>query len=389
MLTLTPEEKSIATTIKRLKDEAGSHSPSVFTLCNELPSLEMKVDACFLSNPYATDLFLKYLEEDLIRNNKLRDILEFYPSQNKVIAKILSKQLNIQPKHIFMANGAIETIQAIIHNFVIRKILINLPTFSPYYEFAKEGVEVIYNNLDKRDNFQLPIEQFIQYVKKENPDTIVLINPNNPTGSYIKLSDIKYLIQELQEVENIVIDESFIHFSFEDETYNYKSAAELVNYYDNLIIVKSVSKDFGIAGIRGGYALMSEKKVNFLLKNGYLWNISGLAEYFFNLYAQDSFYQEYEKVRVKFIQDTHIFFANLSAIKQIKAYPSLANFALVELVDGSKCSDFCYKLLIKHGVYTRTCADKTGLNGEFVRIAARSESENKIIIDSIRDMFLC
>ncbi len=100
MLILDSEEKSIADTIKRLKEEAGSHSPSVFTLTNELPALKIKVDACFLSNPYATDLFIKYLEDDVIKNNKLRDILEFYPSQNKVIAGTLSKNLNIPTENI-------------------------------------------------------------------------------------------------------------------------------------------------------------------------------------------------------------------------------------------------------------------------------------------------
>jgi histidinol-phosphate/aromatic aminotransferase/cobyric acid decarboxylase-like protein len=154
MLVLNREEKAIAATIKRLKDEAGSHSPSVFTLSKELPSLKMKVDACFLSNPYATDLFLRYLEDDIIIKNKLRNILEFYPSQNKVIAEILSKHLRIPSDFIIMGNGAIETIQAVIHNFVKRKVLINLPTFSSYYEFTKQGVEVIYNNLKKK---QLPV----------------------------------------------------------------------------------------------------------------------------------------------------------------------------------------------------------------------------------------
>jgi len=389
MLVLNREEKAIAATIKRLKDEAGSHSPSVFTLSKELPSLKMKVDACFLSNPYATDLFLRYLEDDIITKNKLRNILEFYPSQNKVIAEILSKHLRIPSDFIIMGNGAIETIQAVIHNFVKRKVLINLPTFSSYYEFTKEGVEVIYNNLKKTNNFQLDLEQFIQLVKAEKPDTIVLINPNNPTGSYTELADINYLLEELQEVENIIIDESFIHFSFEDNTYSFKSAEGLVQAYDNLIIIKSMSKDFGIAGIRGGYALMRPEKVTFLLKNGYLWNLSGLAEYFFNLYVKDSFYQEYEKIRVKFIKEAQEFFTNLSAIKQIKTYPTFANFILIELVDGSKCDDFCYKLLIRHGIYTRTCADKIGLDGEFVRIAARSKIENQMIIDSIQEIFLC
>jgi histidinol-phosphate/aromatic aminotransferase/cobyric acid decarboxylase-like protein len=387
MLSLTKSEKSIANSIEYLKSQSGSHSPSVLTLLAQIPTVKMKIDACFLSNPYATQLFLKYLERDLLRTNKIKDIIEFYPSQNHFIAKILAQTLKIAPGKIFVGNGASEVIQAIIHSFTHHKIMIALPTFSPYYEFAEPGVDVVFTTLDRNCNFQLDIDRYIDRVKRERPDTIVLINPNNPTGGYINRADIKHIVEELPDVDNIIIDESFIHFAFEDDTYRLESAAELADTFENLIVIKSMSKDFGIAGIRAGYALMSEDKVDRLLKNGYLWNVSGLAQYFFTLYAQPTFLQEYELVRIRYIKEAQNFFHQLSEFPSIKIYPSMANFALIELIDGSTATNFTIKMLANQGIYTRNCGDKVGLSGEFIRIAARTKVENQSIVQAISHLF--
>jgi len=387
MIKLTEAEATVAAKIKRLKDEAGTHSPSIFTIAEKLPELNILVDACFLSNPYATELFFTYLKRDLVESRKMRDVLEFYPSQNSVIAEILSSCLNIAPRNIFIGNGAIEVIQAVLHNFTKNKIMVNIPTFSSYYEFVKDGIEVIFNQLHKVDNYKLNIERYLQRVHEEKPDTIVIINPNNPDGGYVKYSDIKYLLANVTSVETVIIDESFIHFAYEDETYEMKSATELIKEYPNLIVIKSMSKDFGIAGVRAGYAVMNQHRVSYLLKNGYLWNSSGLAEYFFRLYVHPSFLHEYEKVRIQYIQETQQFFSQLSSIPEIKLYPGMANFGLVELLDGSTSTDFVSKLLISYGIYTRNCADKIGLEGQFVRIASRNKQENLSIINSIKRCF--
>lgn len=388
MLLLTQEEQAISSKIRQLKSDAGSHSPSIFTLLDQLPSINLKVDACFLSNPYATALFLRHLQNDLVATGKLRALLEFYPSQNRHIASHLSQSLNIAAHNIFVGNGAIEIIQAVIHEFVKQKLIVNLPTFSSYYEFAKPNVEVVFNHLDKRSNFTLDVEHYIQMVKREQPDGIVLINPNNPDGGYLTLAQIEQIVESLPEVETIIIDESFIHFSWEDETYSYKSAQHLLNANQNVVIVKSMSKDFGIAGIRAGYALMSKPRVDALLQHGHLWNVSGLAEYFFQLYAQDEFFQAYETVRLQYVRETQNFFQQLAEIPGLRTYPSKGNFALVELLDGSKASDFCLKLLVNHGVYLRNCDDKLGLDGEFVRIASRTELENQQILQAVRSTWL-
>ena len=386
MIILTNEEKAIVNAIKQLSDEAGTHSPSIFTIAEELPQLEIKVDACFLSNPYATDLVLDNFTKELIHTNKFRKVIEFYPSQNQVIANVLSNHLNVPAKNIFIGNGAIEIIQAVLHSFTTRKIIVNIPTFSPYYEFVKSDIEVVFGELNQDDNLRINIEKYIQLVEKEKPDTIVLINPNNPSGGYINLADIKYLVNQLWWVENIIIDESFIHFAHEDEAYAIKSATMMTKEFKNLIIVKSMTKDFGIAGIRAGYAVMDKEKVDYLLRYGHLWNVSGLAEYFFRLYVQDEFQKKYEKVRIRYIQEAKHLFSELAAIAGLKVYPSMANFFLVELTNGATSSDFVSKLLIKYGVYIRDCSDKIGLDGEFVRIASRTQAENEIIVSSVKDV---
>lgn len=386
MIQLNENERAIAAHLKQLKDQAGTHSPSIFTLAEKIPDLHIKIDACFLSNPYATDLFLDYLKRELIDTGKMRDILEFYPSQNAVIAEILASCLHISPENIFIGNGAIEIIQAVLHRYAGKKIIVNIPTFSSYYEFATSGTEVVYYQLSKDNDYALNIEHYCEFVHNQSPDTVVLINPNNPDGGYLSFETMKYLLDKFSSVPTVIVDESFIHFAFEDDNYSLRSVAELVQEYPNIVVVKSMSKDFGIAGVRAGYAVMKNDRVKELLQNGFLWNSSGLAEYFFRLYVREDFLSEYEKVRVRYIKETQIFFSQLKSISGIKLYPSLANFGLVEICDGSSAADFVSKLLIAHGIYTRNCSDKIGLDGEFVRIASRKLEENTVILTAIRDL---
>lgn len=120
----------------------------------------------------------------------------------------------------------------------------------------------------------------------------------------------------------------------------------------------------------------------------YLWNLSGLAEYFFRIYIQEDFQAMYQKARIKYIDITQKFIKKISQIDGIKSYPSQANFVLIELLDGSNAFDFCNKLLISKGIYTRNCSDKIGLQGEFIRIASRTKKENKKIINSTIELLL-
>jgi histidinol-phosphate/aromatic aminotransferase/cobyric acid decarboxylase-like protein len=148
-----------------------------------------------------------------------------------------------------------------------------------------------------------------------------------------------------------------------------------------------MSKDFGIAGIRAGYAIMDEEKVNELLKNGYLWNSNGLAEHFFRLYSQQDFVTKYQIVRKKYITETQKFIKDMSKVPNIKVYPSTANFVLLELPEGVSSETISSILLIRHSIYVRNCDDKIGLNGNYLRIASRGKIDNHHIIESLMELF--
>lgn len=371
-----------------LKSASGTHSPSMLTILEKIPDLKIKVDACFLSNPYATDLFLEYFNNELLKSKKISRVLEFYPSQNSVIADLLGEHLGINPKKIFVCNGAIEAIQAVMHQFVKGKVVINIPTFSSYYEFINKDSEAVFYTLEKENTFILDPDIYISFVRKIKPNSIVIINPNNPDGGYIKYQDLKRIVEELHGiVENIIVDESFIHFAFENSDLELKSIIQLTDEVSNLIIIKSMSKDFGIAGIRAGYAVMDEEKVEQLTSNGYLWNLNGLAEYFFRLYTRPDFRNKYEEIRKKYIIETLIFISELNKIRNIRVYPTKANFVLIEILDGRTAEEITNTLLIKYGIYVRNCSDKKGLKGQFIRLAARSASENDQVLLTFRDLF--
>ena len=376
----TPTESALIRKLLALKAAAGSHSPSVMTIRERLAELRIDVDACFLSNPYATALFLRKLQADLLDTGKIRDVLEFYPAQNAVIAERLAKFLQIRAEQLFIGNGAIEIIQALMHRYAGNKILVNVPTFSSYYEFAPAGSDVVLHQLRKEDDYRLDVPRFLARVNEEKPSTVVLINPNNPDGNYLPLEELHAIVAQLQQVELVIVDESFIHFAYEDPTFAMRSAVGLLDDFDNVAVVKSMSKDFGIAGIRAGYVAMREDRVRGLLDNGYLWNVNGLAEYFFAEYVDPDFQQAYERVRVRYIAESQEFFDALAQLPGLRVVPSMANFALIEILDGPTADEFAFHMLVRHGVYTRTCSDKVGLEGEYIRVASRSRDENRAIV---------
>ena len=382
----TPDEASVADQLTKLKAAAGSHSPSLLTLREQLPHLDIAVDACFISNPYATQLFLDHLQRELIDTGAIRDVLEFYPSQNEVIAELLASQLGIGPESLFVGNGAIEIIQALIHNVARRRVLVTLPTFSSYYEFAAGRVEVAFHTLSKDDEFRLDPEEYLARVREVEPDMVVLINPNNPDGSYLPHGDLLHILDGLPPEVTAVVDESFIHFAFEDLNLDIRSVIPECEHHPNLVVVKSMSKDFGIAGIRAGYAVMHPDRVGDLLRNGYLWNSNGLAEYFFRLYCRADFLESYDLVRKQYILETQLFYRQLAKVPGTRTYPSMANFALVEILDGVSADLVTQHLLVRHGVYVRTCSDKIGLDGEFLRVASRGLRDNQRIIDALGDV---
>jgi histidinol-phosphate/aromatic aminotransferase/cobyric acid decarboxylase-like protein len=385
--TISAMEQRFIDELNALKAESGSHSPSLYTLRDRLPGLEIRVDACFLSNPYATDLFISRLKSDLIDTGDLRKVLEFYPSQNHHVAGLLARALGIEQQNIFICNGAIEAIQASIHRFAGSRVGVIIPTFSPYYEYLRRDQEAFFYKLERENDFALDVDDFIEFVSSNRIDTVCLINPNNPNGGYVPIDGMRKLLAAFADLDLIVLDESFIDFAYEDEQRNRQSLVVDAAQMPNVVLVKSMSKDFGIAGLRAGYAVMSPERVTELLQNGYLWNINGLCEFFFRLFAEPEFQGQYAAARLRYLDEASRFFESLSEIEHLRTYSTKANFCLVELDAVVPLPMFVPLLLVRYGVYIRDCRDKIGLeDGQYVRIAGRKESENEVMLEALRDV---
>jgi histidinol-phosphate/aromatic aminotransferase/cobyric acid decarboxylase-like protein len=386
-LNLSANEKQLIGTLSAIKAESGSHSPSLYTLKDRIPGLDISVDACFLSNPYATDLFIERLTSDLIETGELRKVLEFYPSQNNHVAALLEPVVNVERDQIFVCNGANEAIQAALHRFAGSRVAVVLPTFSPYYEYLLPDQKSFFYKLTRNNDFALDVDDFINFTLDNQVDTVCLINPNNPNGGYVPTVGMQKLLDAFAHLDLVVLDESFIDFAYEDEQRGRLSLAAQAAEMPNVVLVKSMSKDFGIAGIRAGYAIMSSQRVRSLVSNGYLWNISGLTEFFFRLLAEAEFQDDYAKARLRYLDEAVVFFDALSKIDRLRAYSTKANFCLVELDKALPIELVAPLLLIRHGVYIRDCRDKIGLeDGQYVRIASRKASENEVMLAALQDV---
>lgn len=373
-MTLTHEEEVFYLKYKEMKMAAGSHAPSIYQLIKECPQIKINIDACFLCNPYAFDLFMQHFSK-----TDVEKYIKFYPPQNHEIARNISVFNNIPCERILVGNGAIEIIQSLFSNFVDKKIMITMPSFSAYYEIAEGKNTIIPYFLEKTNDFNVDTEDYISFIIENKPDVVVIINPNNPTGTLIKKEDLVKIHKALSIDQLLVIDESFIHFSSDDETLEKYSIA-----YQNIIVIRSLSKDFGIAGIRLGYAIMPEQIIQNLCKTGFLWNSNGLAYHFTELMIDADFINSYNLARSLYISSRDDFFIKLKKQKDILVYPSSANFFLIETIQDP--AKVFIKLLFQYGIYTRILNDKIGLEGSFVRIASKNQTENNKIVNALKEL---
>ena len=385
-MAITPLERELVDRFAQLKRTSGSHSPSLNSMREAFPDVRVDIDACYLSNPLATDLFWNYFNLDALDDPQLlKRMLEAYPSQNRIIAERLSPAVGVPANRIFVANGATEAIQAIMQHYSMH-VHVNVPTFSPYYEFASGPRSVTMFQTREEDDFRLDPEHYVDSVIASRADTAVLISPNNPDGYCIPEDELRWILGRLSGLSTVIVDESFIHFARDWGFDSWPTLVDVTEKYPNVTVIKSMSKDFGVAGIRAGYAIMNSRRVDQLLENGYLWNINGIAEYFFSLFARPEFISEYRNVLRTYRSYIDRFTSMTRGADFVRSYPTSANFQLMRLLNGMTSELATALLLVKHGVYVRNCADKVGLQGEFIRVAIRTDDENTRVFDALEDV---
>ena len=375
MIQLSEKEQCFYDKFLELKRQAGSHSPSIFKLLKDFPEVSVKVDACFLCNPYAFDLFYEHLQK-----TDLQKYIKFYPPQNHEVAANIAKWRGIPAERILVGNGAIEIIETLMGNLKDVSVVLPLPTFSTYYEAVnREVVKLHPYYLTPENQYRLNIENYLEFVKKVSADVIILVNPNNPTGTLVSRKDVIIFHQSLAPWQTLIVDESFIDFASE-ETSIEKYAIE----QQNIIIIRSLSKDFGIAGLRLGYGVLPAEDILNMLSKSFLWNSNGIAYFFTELLADKKFQKKYEKAKNDYNAARDSFYQELLDLG-LDVIPSQANFFMIKT--PGEPGPYFTKLLYAHGIYTRILNDKWGLDGGYIRIASKDRRENRQMLHAIRQIW--
>lgn len=307
-------------------------------------------DYCYLVNPY-------FPPEQMVEELKasFKTLLTQYPSGAAQQSLLAGKIFNILPENIVVGNGAAELISS-IGKKLSGKVVVPYPTFNEYPERFTNS-QIIPLNTENAD-FSYSAADIINLVKKENANSVLLINPDNPSGNFIKKEEIFTLLDELKKLNvTLVFDESFIDFAEKNLRYTLLNQ-EILEKYPNLIVVKSISKSYGVPGLRLGVLANADSDlIQQIKKTNSIWNINSFGEYYLQIYEKYS--KTYASACDKIADERNRFIKELSSIKNLKVYPSQANFILCKLSGDNNSRKLAIDLLENCNIYIK---DLTGKN---------------------------
>ena len=332
-------------------------------------------DYCYLVNPYFPPV---KMQEEM--KAFFYDLLSQYPSGLNTQNILAGKMFKVEAENILVGNGASEFIRA-IGNVFDGTFGMMLPTFNEYPESLK--YERVVSHLSKKDGFIYSIKDLKDLADKS--DNLILINPDNPSGHFNNKDGLIDLLDYMKNTgKHLIVDESFVDFA-KDGNLHSIIEQDLIDTYQNLTIIKSISKSYGIPGIRLGVVVSSNIDVLRKFRQEVtIWNINSFGEYFLQIigkYKAD--YQEACEF-IRFERDR--FFDKLSGIPFIKVYKSEANYFLCKVVRKYSSTQLA-ELLIEEGFYIKDLAGKAGFeDGNYIRIAVRNEIDNDSLINKLRDI---
>ena len=335
------------------------------------------LDYCYLVNPYFPP---KALVNEMKANFAI--LMESYPSGDKQQSLLAGKIFNVKPEHIAVGNGAAELI-ASISELKNSKIVVPYPTFNEYPERFGDN-KVVWMRVNK-DDFSYTTEEVIKTVKDNNADTVLLINPENPSGHYFVKEDVLSLAFQLKEMgKTLILDESFADFAKTDIRFTFITE-ELLNECPNVIVIKSISKSYGVPGFRlGVLASSDESLITNVQKNTSIWNINSYGEFFLQIF--DKYKKLYSVGCDKIVAERERFTTELSKIEGITVYPSQANYVLCKLTGKISSQDLAVKLLDNHNIFIKDLSSKKGFEqGHYIRLAVRSSKENDFLLTALRE----
>ena len=335
------------------------------------------LDFCYLVNPYFPP---KKMIDELKYNFKV--LLEQYPSGLDVNSSLVAKIFDIKKENIVVGNGAAELIKSVIEK-IDGNIGFIRPTFEEYPNRHNSEKSIVF--IPKNDNFSYTAKDIIEFYSDKDIEALVLINPDNPTGNYICKKDIFTLIDWAKDKKiKFILDESFVDFA-EEENSTFLND-KLLNLYDDFIVVKSISKSYGVPGIRLGIIATSNSHlISMIKKDVSIWNINSFGEYYLQIY--DKYKKVYANALIEIKNARKIFLNELNKIEEFRVVPSQANYFTIELKKGNS-KELCSKMLENYNIFIKDLTSKINLkNREFIRVAVRNIEDNEIFVSAVKDYF--
>ena len=331
------------------------------------------LDFCYLVNPFFPT---RRMKEEMQAN--FSTLLTEYPSGMHVNSLLGAKYFGVRPEYLCVGNGAAELIKCAMEQHIDGKAGVIFPTFEEYPHRLKPGqiVQFVPNNVD----FSYTVDDLESFFGNSDISTLLLINPDNPSGNYIPIEDILQLTEWCREHKiKIIVDESFVDFT-DGYANNSLLNNRILETYPNLMVMKSISKSYGVPGLRlGVFATSNRDLIAAMKKEVAIWNINSFAEFYLQIFGK--YEKNYYEACEKFIEERERFFTELQTIPFIRVIPSQANYFLCEVIDKFTSSELTRIMLERFNILIKDCGTKSAFGGRnYVRIAVRGKEDNQKLV---------
>lgn len=331
------------------------------------------LDFCYLVNPYFPPARMR----DELRAN-FDILLTQYPSGMRVNSLLAAKNFGVRQENIIVGNGAAELIKGFMGG-LSGKVGFIRPTFEEYPN--RYGSEDSVNFVPDNADYSYTADDLMAYFAEKDIQNLVLVNPDNPSGNYIKKADLLRLAAWTAEREiRLVVDESFADFA--DEENNTLIEQEILDASPWLYVIKSISKSYGVPGLRLGVLASGDTgMIDYMKRDAAIWNINSFAEFY--LQIGEKYKKDYMESLVRIRKERARFEEELSRIEGLRVIPSQANYVMVQLAESISSRELLKTLLCKHDILIKELTAKTdGRN--LLRLAVRNTKENNVLLDALR-----
>lgn len=338
------------------------------------------VDFCYLVNPFYPNQKLK----DEIKANFERLLCD-YPSGMEINSLLGAKYYGLHKNQVCIGNGAAELIKSMMENFEGRIGMI-YPTFEEY-PHRKDEKDIVPFYADNED-FRYSADDIMKYYDLQDIQMLVLINPDNPSGNYIVKEDVLRIAAWAEEKKiRFVVDESFVDFSDNGADATLLNEDILKQYHD-LIVIKSISKSFGVPGLRLGILASDDRElISKMKKDVSIWNINSFAEFYLQIF--EKYKSNYEEALGRFREVRAQFQKELDSVEHLRVLPSQANYLMCELTGRMTSRELAVILLNDFNLLIKDLSTKNGFEGKsFIRVAVKRPEENRILVDALRKVLI-